>query len=473
MKKRTPLNLFNPIDNPRKNNEINKKQLNKSQSQVESNNEMKLLTKLELDQTYKNTNTCYNQIKNTMHKDNVKNIFDDYKKPVRNKSAVITRPESPKNNFKKLKSVSVIKNTNKNLNEKPRTSENNLRNNDTNNYQNLNNNTQTYTQSNSNKAKNMNSDKIDSKDNNTILFSYLKSSKEINENTMHKHGLKRFENKDLHQSNPFNPKNNNESLRHSKNYAKNKPYSFNSSVNPTERTVNPIFQPEEKTSGIKIVNFDDIHDKANLHNKDEKLNRKTLLRRNQSTETQVTTLPGGLKKSNIKDDYKDFTKYNKIDYTLKSKNDYYSNIQCLGSSLVNRSTTPIRNVKKKYINKSHIFEPLDNDTSQNHSGICRFENKNNSQIIKQSLSQERKTNYTTTNQNNFRDITDNVRLIAENKNLKFHMVNNIMKEESNKGKKTFYGFGNPSEQKKDDKNTFNKGNKPPKYGRHLKSSIVI
>lgn len=456
MKKRTSLNLFNPIPSQNLNNT---RKNNRSQNQSNSSDDLKLLTKLELDQTYKNTHITYNKIKNMMYKDNVKNLLDDYKKPVRNKSAVITRQEAPKN-FKKLNSSSVVK-TQKNLNYQ---NDLILEKNENDNKNKINNSCNNQNQTNKEK----------SEYGNTILFSYLKSSKEINENAMYKHGLKRFENKDLHQSNPFKPKNDDENIKN-KNLAKKKVYSFNSSLNPTERTVNPVFQPEEKSSGIKIVNFESIHEKANLHSKNETINRKTLLRRNQSTETQVTTLPGGLKKNNIKDDYKEITKYNKIDYIYKSKNDYTSGIQCLGSSLGNRSTTPIRNVKKKYINKSLIFEPVENDNSQNYSGICRFENKNNSQIIKQSLSQDKKTNYTTTNQSNFKDITENVKYVAQSKNLKFHMVNNVMnKEESNKGKKTFYGFGNASEQKRDDKNTFNKnGNKPPKYGKHLKSSIII
>ena len=111
MKKRTSLNLFNPIPSQNLNNT---RKNNKSQNQSNSSDDLKLLTKLELDQTYKNTHTTYNKIKNMMYKDNVKNLLDDYKKPERNKSAVITRQEAPKN-FKKLFSSSVVK-TQKNLN---------------------------------------------------------------------------------------------------------------------------------------------------------------------------------------------------------------------------------------------------------------------------------------------------------------------------------------------------------------------
>ena len=174
------------------------------------------------------------------------------------------------------------------------------------------------------------------------------------------------------------------------------------------RTLNPSYLPKSPAKGLKKIDIlNDIRNNS-FYKKDSD-NYTELLKtkykncaKNASTLTQITTLPGGIKSDNIKDDYKDYNKLNKNSYyyiskNLKSRNDYNSTIDCLKN--LDKTASNIKcdyRVKKNTNNSySRCIDNNNNSKAKNtFKNITKDKNQSNN-FFRKSYSNVNKTNSNT------------------------------------------------------------------------------
>lgn len=169
--------------------------------------------------------------------------------------------------------------------------------------------TSIYSRNQSNQ-KNQNSIKSNSKP------SFMKSMKATHFQTVN------LQKNNLQSSNPFKISNLNPIKPKIVNYLHNIPPSF--------RILNPSKLPLNKSSSIKKINFDDIHNNSKyVEALSEDYVRKIInFRRNPNNLTQIYTIPGCVKSKVVKDDFKlknHIKSYSKVNSQVDCLNNTYDN----------------------------------------------------------------------------------------------------------------------------------------------------
>lgn len=152
----------------------------------------------------------------------------------------------------------------------------------------------------------------------------------------------------------------------------------------TKRMLDPRYLPDEPPSGIKIIDFNEIH----AGNSVEKITPENMVYRpyrqriTSNKVSQITSIPGGLKASNISDDYKNTSK-NKVSDIMKKQNDYGSKIDCLNKSVGN-----IKNYTEEF------------KRTYSNNNLCSRNNSNNTKSL---IQPNTKISFVTSNRDNYGD----------------------------------------------------------------------